>query len=53
MAPAPAEFFGGNMVRRGANGDVPYFTVEDLEPGQYAWAVWTFEDAFSETFTVE
>lgn len=54
MAPTPADFLGGNTIQRGTpNGDVAYFSVEDVEPGQYAWVVWTFEGAFSETFTVE
>ena len=54
MAPAPAEFLGGGTVQsERSKGDVAYFSVEDLEPGQYAWAVWTFERAFTETVTVE
>jgi len=54
MAPAPAEFLGGGTVQsERSKGDVAYFSVEDLEPGQYAWAVWTFEGAFTETVTVE
>ncbi|MEF8940234.1 MAG: hypothetical protein V5A22_10340 [Salinivenus sp.] len=54
MAPAPAEFLGGDNIHSEApKGSVAYFTVEDLEPGRYAWVVWTSEGAFSETVTVE
>lgn len=53
LSPAPAEFFGGGSVSAGMpRGDAAYFTVEDVEPGQYAWVVWTFEGEVSETFTV-
>jgi hypothetical protein len=54
MAPAPAEFLGGaTVLSEGPKRDVAYFTVKDLKPGRYAWAVWTFEGAFTETVTVE
>lgn len=54
MAAAPADFLGGNTVQSGTpKGEVAYFSVADLEPGQHAWVVWTFEGAFSETFTVQ
>lgn len=48
LSPAPAEFFGGGS----GSPDAAYFTVEDVEPGQYAWVVWTSEGELSETFTV-
>lgn len=53
-APAPADFFGGEgLSANTSEGNSGYFTVEGVEPGQYAWIVWTSEGELWETFTVE
>lgn len=40
QAPAPAEFLGGSsVVGSGRGGNRAYFTIADLQPGQYTWVV--------------
>lgn len=54
-APAPADFFGGaHAYGTVPRGNAAYFSVENLEPGRYAWIVEApAEDEMWQTFTIE